>query len=79
MTNNSDDVLAIARELHCFFAGKPPEMQGAILAELFATWLAGHRPDIRPETSKVWLSLVRDLIELSDKTHGPDAWDRTED
>lgn len=32
----------IARQLHPLLAGRPPALQGATLAHLTATWLAGH-------------------------------------
>ena len=71
--DNANAALAAARELHSSFAGKSPTMQGAMLAELVSTWIAGHRPEIRREVTGNWLRCVRDLIALSDATHGPGA------
>jgi hypothetical protein len=56
-------------------AGHPAHVQGATLADLLATWLAGHRIIDNPrETKRVrerlieeHLKVVRKLIPLNDK------------
>lgn len=46
-------------------AGKPPELQGAVLADLTAIWVAGHRvgPGGRAEGDRV----REELLELQTK------------
>lgn len=62
----SDDatrVLAIARKIAPLLAGNPPQIQGAVLAELLSLWLAGHHPDIREEVLQLHIMHMRPLIE----------------
>ena len=56
-------------------AGKPAPVQGAALADLLATWLAGHRADEKAQTD--WLravlleehiATVRELIPENEPT-----------
>lgn len=35
-------VKAIAETIHPLLAGHPPDIQGAVLCDLLAMWLAGH-------------------------------------
>ena len=42
MLRHVDEVLEIVAPIKALLAGKPPEIQGAVLAELLAVWLAGH-------------------------------------
>jgi hypothetical protein len=53
--------------------GLPPEIQGAVLADLFAIWLAGHQGE-KPGIDKFrermildWCKTVRDLIPVNEK------------
>lgn len=47
--------------------GKPPEFQGAILAELLAIFLAGHAPPLRKDMLKIHFSLVKKLIPIAER------------
>lgn len=48
-------------------AGKPAMVQGAALADLLATWIAGHHPDLRDEVLALHLEYVNWLVEVNAK------------
>jgi hypothetical protein len=52
----SDDV-DLTRQLYeairPLLAGHPPQVQGAVLADLLATWLAGHYADSDADTDRL--------------------------
>jgi hypothetical protein len=43
-------------------ARHPPALQGAALAALVATWLAGHRPEVRDKMLELHVDGVRNLV-----------------
>lgn len=62
-------------------AGEPPNVQGAVLADILAIWLAGHivpgdkkaTDALREDMLKTHLKQVRQLVELSHKIiHEPE-------
>ena len=48
-------------------AGHSADIQGTVLADLLAIWLAGWRPNIREEALKVHLKNVWQLVQMNDK------------
>jgi hypothetical protein len=48
-------------------AGFPPEVQGAILADLVSIWLAGHAPSIRRAVFAEQVKLIWPLVEANEK------------
>jgi hypothetical protein len=48
-------------------AGKGPDVQGAVLADLLSMWLAGHHLDLRDELLHFHVDKVRDLVPLSER------------
>jgi hypothetical protein len=44
--------------------GKPPAVQGVVLADLMAMWLAGHVPSAEEELIAAHLTAVRKLVPL---------------
>lgn len=81
MTIKPDDALNLAAEIKPFLAGHAPELQGAALAELVATFFAGHRHEIREEQITLWLGTMRQLIEPNIAAMFPDGkrppgWER---
>lgn len=70
------DLLSL--QIHPLLAGSKPEIQGAVLAGLVATWLSGHRPDLRPAVLEAWSKLMNNLIMPADKAmvriYGDDPW-----
>jgi len=59
--------------------GKGPAVQGVVLAELTARWLAGHAPDLREELLEVQVDAIRVMIleceaELLGEAGHPAGW-----
>jgi hypothetical protein len=48
-------------------AGFPPEVQGAILADLVAIWLAGHAPPLRELIWHEHVKMLWPLVEANEK------------
>jgi hypothetical protein len=48
-------------------AGFPPEMQGAMLADLTSIWLAGHAPQIRRAVYDVHAKMIWPLVQANEK------------
>lgn len=69
--------LALARTIAPILAGHPPEVQGAALADLLATWIAGHSAPTPEDTAKLrdalirfHMKAVRALADIADKQRG---------
>lgn len=60
------EVEATIKKIKPFLAGKAPDIQGAILADLLALWLAGHPPFIREEMLAHHMHMVRALAEVNE-------------
>lgn len=54
----------LAKRVHHLFAGHDPGVQGAAIADLAATWLAGHPREIRVAVLREWLKLVARVTEI---------------
>lgn len=65
-TSDVKKVLAIVERIKPLLAGHPPEMQGAVLANLLSIWLAGHAPQIREQVLAFHVEGARALIEASE-------------
>ncbi|TAZ20733.1 hypothetical protein ELH77_19195 [Rhizobium ruizarguesonis] len=48
-------------------SGHPAEMQGAVIADLLAIWLAGHPPQLREEAIEFHMEMVRQLTEAEER------------
>lgn len=80
MTTESDleQVQVLLRQIGPKLAGKPPQVQGAVLADLLATWLAGHvvqgnakrTAALRKEVLAFHLKTVRQLVPENAKAIG---------
>lgn len=74
-------VESVAAKMAPFLAGLSSHMQGAILAELTATWLAGHIIAGSPHGSRAlreclftaYTEAVRDLLKLEVARRGGDG------
>lgn len=63
-------VASIVKRMRLLLAGLPPHVQGAVLADLLAIWLAGHRIEddpaettaLREKLLTMHLEMVRQLI-----------------
>jgi hypothetical protein len=47
--------------------GRDPGVQGAVLADLTAIWLAGWAPAIREDVLRMHMEQIRVLIEVNEK------------
>jgi hypothetical protein len=78
MNTQTKAVAAIVGRIKPLLAGHPPEMQGAVLADLLATWLAGHTVTgdqaatdrLREEMLAMHVELMRPLIAVNAKLMG---------
>lgn len=70
----SDDDLrqveSLVRHIGGLLAGKGPQVQAVVLADLAATWLAGHRADnpdttraLRAEILSLHCAAIRSLVD----------------
>jgi hypothetical protein len=57
----------VIERIAAILAGRPPEAQGALLAELVATFFCGHHPAAREEMIALWIETMRDLIPVVEK------------
>jgi len=72
---NSDDLaydaVALAARIAPLFAGRPPEVVGAALADLMSTLLAGHQgpgaEDLRAELLAMHIDKVLELVPLNER------------
>jgi hypothetical protein len=58
------DVEAIEERMKALLAGQHPALQGAVLANLIALFIAGHHESMRSEMLSLHVATVRDLIPL---------------
>ena len=69
--NSPKEVERIVNAIKPLLAGHPPEVQGAVLADLLAMFLAGHvGPDadtVREDLLWFHIDLVRQLIPVNEK------------
>ena len=65
-------VLGIVEQIKPLLAGREPSVQGAVLAELLALWLAGHLPsELREVLLSAHIEAVRGLTKVNAKIlHG---------
>lgn len=64
--------MELAQQVRLLFVGKSPDVQGAALADLLSTWLAGHvvggdfhaTADLRAALLEAHLAAVRELVPI---------------
>lgn len=61
----SQDVLDLADKIKPHLAGLPPNLQGAVLADLVSLWLAGHPTKLREDLLDAHVAVVRKLTEVN--------------
>lgn len=54
-------------EMGAILAGRPPQVQGAILADLFSMWLASWHPTVREEALSLLLNLARERVPVQEE------------
>jgi hypothetical protein len=69
-----DDVRRLVEAIRPILGGKPPPIQGAVLADLLAIWLAGHfagddaaNAAVREELLTAHIAMVRKLIPVNEE------------
>jgi hypothetical protein len=73
--------IAISKTIQPLLAGHPPEIQGAVLADLLSLWIAGHHPALREEALEQHIKAVRELVapseaEIFERRGGrPEGWE----
>ena len=61
------EVEAVVEAIRPLLAGRTPEVQGAVLADLLAIFLAGHHPELREKLLAMHIDGVRNLIAPNEK------------
>ena len=72
MRDHTDLVQEIVERIKPELAGRSPQIQGAVLCDLLAIFLAGHPsepPELREEIFDLHLATVRKLVEHYDKVY----------
>lgn len=64
-----DEVLNVVMQIRPLLAGKAPELQGAVIADLLSFFVAGHHPSVRDEQLDLIISTVRDLIPINEAAY----------
>jgi hypothetical protein len=67
------DVEHLSNRIKPLLAGKSPELQGAVLADLLALFIAGHHPGLREEILLLHIEAVRALVEPNEAMMFPDG------
>jgi len=65
-----DRCAALTASIVPLLAGQHPAEVGAALAELLATWIAGHEPGMREPILKIHVELVEKFMAVI----APDLW-----
>jgi hypothetical protein len=60
------NAMALAEQIRRMLAGLGPEVQGAVLADLTAIWLAGHAKELRPEIVRLHYEAIAKLVVVED-------------
>jgi hypothetical protein len=76
--NHISEVVAIIVQIRPLLAGRAPEVQGTVLADLLAIWLAGHHVagdedatrKMRAELLSMHCTMVRELTSINAKIVG---------
>jgi hypothetical protein len=63
---NANVVENIVEQIKPLLAGQEPNVQGAVLADLLAMWLAGHAPQMREELFAFHVEQVRELVGVNE-------------
>jgi hypothetical protein len=82
-TDAGDDQVAtvesVREKIRPILAGLAAEVQGAVLADLLAIWLAGHNPELREDMLVMHLGMVRKLLTVNARDiaqrHGLKDWE----
>lgn len=78
MCEKTHEIAALVDGIRPLLAGRPAEVQGAALADLLATWLAGHHVQgnrvatngLRNTLLTMHVEMVRKLVPVNARTIG---------
>jgi hypothetical protein len=60
--NKFKQIQRIVNQIRPLLANQPPDIQGGVLIELLATFIAGHHPLLRDELLTLHVNIVRELV-----------------
>ena len=67
---NVQEIMGRAETIWPMLAGLGPDVQGAVLADLVATWIVGHQGEgvarLREELLGLHIALVRGLVPINE-------------
>jgi hypothetical protein len=63
------EAMELTDQIVSLLAGRSSGVQGAVLAELLATWLASYPKDTREELLARHVGAVRELISINESLH----------
>jgi hypothetical protein len=71
--SDADEVSRVVASMCPMLAGRPPQVQGAALADLLATWITGHiipgKPSeteaLREQIMEMHVEMVRELVSVN--------------
>ena len=66
MTDDAAEAIELAKQIAPLLHGKGPDIQGATLADLVATFLAGHNPKLRELQEALWMDSMHKLIPVNE-------------
>jgi hypothetical protein len=67
MDSSIADAERIVAKIRPLLAGNSPEIVGAVLMDLAATWLAGHHPKLRKLSLEIWLATLPRIVDANEK------------
>jgi hypothetical protein len=67
---DASDVIKIVDKIAPLLANQHPAIQGAVLADLLATWVTGHPPGVRAELLAMHEKMVRELTVVNARIMG---------
>ena len=61
------EIYELIERIRPILAGHPPEVQGAVLADLNALWLCGHPPEVRTDLLAFQIEHIGALCRENDR------------
>lgn len=66
-SDKAEIIMAVVETVRPILAGLGPDIQGAVIADLLAIWLAGHSPALRDDLLEWHITQVRGLIDTNEE------------